>query len=259
MYNNSPLSSFTHIWMALVAIYLIILPHYHVYSYCIYNRLVDGTEFYIHQTGGHGKHKSMFTRFEHFRITSNQQECCPYDEKTCSDEADKNHEVRFWVSTMKKIIIIYMYPLNSIATNNITTFNYIKMQHSLNGITNQGYEITCPAGGYIIFGGTYNAPTFHVFYADDKSYPFRIIHEYRNKFLYAKHKNNSTTKGNENQTKYDEEDDKKEKGYENNGGDDNNNKHQLDSHPSNHNKEDIRLMDNQDNTKKNKADGDNEK
>ena len=55
MYYSTLLLNF----IIIITILCINLPQ-HVYSYCIYNEMTDGTTFYIRQTGGQGAHSNYF-------------------------------------------------------------------------------------------------------------------------------------------------------------------------------------------------------
>ena len=55
MYYGALLLNF----IIILTVLFINLPH-HVYSYCIYNEMTDGTRFYIRQTGGQGRHSNYF-------------------------------------------------------------------------------------------------------------------------------------------------------------------------------------------------------
>ena len=79
--------------------------------------------------------------------------------------------------------------------------------HSTSGLTNDGYEITCPADGYIKFGGTYENPTIRVIGTNEEPYNTQIIQEYRNRFTYAKYsKDKKHDNGDKkNRIKYDDE------------------------------------------------------
>ena len=94
------------------------------------------------------------------------------------------------------------------------------MHHlSTSGLTNDGYEITCPADGYIKFGGTYEKPTINVIGTNEKPYDSHIIQGYKNRFTYAKYskdkkhdngdnKKNGIKHDNEKEDQFDDKDEK---------------------------------------------------
>ncbi|KAG2220648.1 hypothetical protein INT45_014078 [Circinella minor] len=149
--------------------------------------MTDGTRFYIRQTGGQGRRSNYFARFEHFRVSPGDKECCSYDNYDCSDSADRNYEVKFWMR-----------------------------HHSTGGLTNRGYEITCPADGYIKFGGTYENPIIRVIGTNEEPYNSQIIHAYKNRFTYAKYPKNKDRDNGDNKKNQIKEDDDKEDQYDTN-------------------------------------------
>ncbi|KAI9489687.1 hypothetical protein BDB00DRAFT_790891 [Zychaea mexicana] len=117
----------------------------------------DRSALYIRQTGGQGG--DLFSRFRRDRLYASEDACCAYTNKDCSKEPRRDYEVKFWVSHIK------------------TTTNRVDPT---------GYEITCPAGGFIIFSGTWEDRRFQVFDADSQPVDFYLEHVYRN---YAKREN----------------------------------------------------------------------
>ncbi|KAI9256509.1 hypothetical protein BDA99DRAFT_561956 [Phascolomyces articulosus] len=129
---------------------LSVLPHY-AHSYCIYNKMEDDTRFYIRQIGG--QRGTVFSHFRRDKLFPGEEACCPYTKKQCAKEQTPDSEMTFWMSHAQG--------------------NYRDLV---------GFEITCPAGGYIIFNRSYLHPKFEVYNADHTPYEFRLEHRYHNSF-----------------------------------------------------------------------------
>ncbi|KAI9266861.1 hypothetical protein BDA99DRAFT_558894 [Phascolomyces articulosus] len=129
------LSSLSSIVVAAIIILLIVAPHQQAQSYCVYNLMNDNTEIPITQISGQEGPSSSTRYYSGGLIPGGEGSCCPYTNKQCSEGPNKDHIVKFKVSA---------------------------------------YHITCPAGGYIEFGGNYLEPTFHVFYANHTPFDYDL-------------------------------------------------------------------------------------
>ncbi|KAI9259011.1 hypothetical protein BDA99DRAFT_538931 [Phascolomyces articulosus] len=80
----------TRTWLLFFAVTLLItvLP-YSSYAYCVYNNMTDDTVVTAVQTAGQARFARNGRRFKK-HINPGYKECCPYDDRDCSNLRDQN-------------------------------------------------------------------------------------------------------------------------------------------------------------------------
>ncbi|KAI7849731.1 hypothetical protein BDC45DRAFT_560699 [Circinella umbellata] len=98
----------------------IILPYKGVLSFCVYNKMEDGSTMYVHQDSGQSFFGKGGATFHHSNIPTGKFQCCPVESRQCSSKSDKNHMVGL-------------------------TISYTRVGGTSHG---ESYSVQCPAGGY---------------------------------------------------------------------------------------------------------------
>ncbi|KAI7852086.1 hypothetical protein BDC45DRAFT_537657 [Circinella umbellata] len=108
-----------------LALTFLAIPNY-VFSYCVINKLTDGTSINAVQTGGQSLAVPKSGRFSK-NILSNMKECCPWKDYQCNRRF-LNH------------------PENEV---------YFTVSYAKDGKNGGTQKTSCPASGYIVARGTF--------------------------------------------------------------------------------------------------------